>query len=180
MVVEYGSRIEFVIAENSEYILRDIFVNSHPVEVFREDEHDYKWALREVVGNTTVEAKFDKIEKVVISKVASVQEGIFFKNGSAELLPESRKTLEGLYLTLVEHHDTKIEIAGHTTTIGSREYNMTLSKNRAQAVVDYLVVKGISADRLTAVGYGPDRPIADNTTEVGRQKNRRVEIRTIN
>ncbi|WP_052374621.1 OmpA family protein [Chondromyces apiculatus] len=70
----------------------------------------------------------------------------------------------------------KLEVAGHTDDVGGADLNRTLSQNRAQAVVTYLVSKGIDAGRLVAKGYGPDKPIADNKTNGGRQKNRRVEF----
>ncbi len=72
----------------------------------------------------------------------------------------------------------KIEIQGHTDSIGSEKYNMALSKRRANAVKNYLVKKGgVAADRLTVVGYGESMPIASNKTKEGRAKNRRVELK---
>ncbi len=68
------------------------------------------------------------------------------------------------------------EIYGHTDSTGTVPYNQKLSEKRAQAVVDYLVGKGVGTDRLTARGFGESQPIAPNTTEVGRQENRRVEV----
>lgn len=77
---------------------------------------------------------------------------------------------------LKERSDIKVEVAGHTDSIGTEEYNMGLSVRRANAVRNYLIGKGIAADRLTVKGYGESRPIADNATEEGRFKNRRVEL----
>jgi OOP family OmpA-OmpF porin len=72
--------------------------------------------------------------------------------------------------------ETNAAIEGHTDNVGNAEYNDGLSKDRANSVRQYLIDKfGIDASRLTAVGYGLNRPIADNNTEEGRQKNRRVE-----
>jgi OOP family OmpA-OmpF porin len=73
----------------------------------------------------------------------------------------------------------KLVVEGHTDSTGPRAFNMDLSKRRAQAVVDYLVGKGVSPVRLTAKGFGPDRPIADNGTRLGRAKNRRVQFTKI-
>ena len=73
----------------------------------------------------------------------------------------------------------KIEISGHTDNIGSNEYNKKLSKDRAKAVVDYLIVQGIDEGRLTYAGYGESQPISDNDTEVGRQENRRTEFKVL-
>jgi outer membrane protein OmpA-like peptidoglycan-associated protein len=69
----------------------------------------------------------------------------------------------------------KLELAGHTDSWGPYEHNITLSNNRAKAVLDYLVNKGISPSRLTYKGYGPDKPIATNETDEGRALNRRTE-----
>ena len=73
----------------------------------------------------------------------------------------------------------RLEISGHTDNQGDHDKNVALSQERAQAVADYLANKGIDSARLTAVGYGPDRPIADNSTKDGRAKNRRVEFEVV-
>jgi outer membrane protein OmpA-like peptidoglycan-associated protein len=74
----------------------------------------------------------------------------------------------------------KVEVQGHTDSVGSDKYNMGLSMRRANAVRDYLIKKGgIAADRLTAVGFGESKPIAPNTTKEGRAKNRRVELQPL-
>jgi len=70
----------------------------------------------------------------------------------------------------------KIELAGHTDSIGSEQYNQGLSERRAKSAYNYFVSKGIAADRMTTVGYGELRPVASNATDEGRAKNRRVEI----
>jgi len=78
-----------------------------------------------------------------------------------------------------EHPDYKWEVGGHTDAIGSDSYNMRLSKQRAQAVVDYLVSQGVGRSNLTMVGYGERNPIATNDTDEGRSMNRRVEIKLL-
>jgi outer membrane protein OmpA-like peptidoglycan-associated protein len=70
----------------------------------------------------------------------------------------------------------KLSIQGHTDSIGGHDYNVTLSQARAAAVVAMLKTQGIAAARLTSAGFGPDKPIAPNDTDVGRAKNRRVEL----
>lgn len=72
--------------------------------------------------------------------------------------------------------DLKIGVEGHTDNVGTPASNKTLSEARAKSVVTAIVSQGISADRLTPVGFGQDKPVADNTTEEGRAKNRRVEL----
>ncbi|UCC66415.1 MAG: OmpA family protein, partial [Deltaproteobacteria bacterium] len=78
---------------------------------------------------------------------------------------------------LKENPTVRVEIAGHTDITGPEAYNQGLSERRARAVMEYFISRGISADRLKAVGYGESSPIAKNETREGRAKNRRVEMR---
>jgi outer membrane protein OmpA-like peptidoglycan-associated protein len=80
---------------------------------------------------------------------------------------------------LQENPTLRVEIAGHTDSDGSELYNLRLSQARAQAVVDYLVSRGISPDRLVARGYGESRPVAPNDTPENKQKNRRTELKIL-
>ncbi len=105
-----------------------------------------------------------------------VLEGVNFDNDQATLRPEAMATLDQMAATLKEWGNVKVEVAGHTDARASDDYNMKLSERRANAVRDYLVSKGVAADRLTAKGYGESQPVADNETEEGRYKNRRVEL----
>jgi len=105
-----------------------------------------------------------------------VLKNIFFDFDKATLRSSSTNELERLIKLLTDVPTLKIEISGHTDNKGAAEYNLTLSENRAKAVVDYLVSKGISKDRLVAKGYGFSKPLADNDTEEGRQMNRRTEF----
>jgi outer membrane protein OmpA-like peptidoglycan-associated protein len=73
----------------------------------------------------------------------------------------------------------KIELSGHTDSDGSDTYNQKLSENRAKAVVDYLVKRGIKAERMVAVGYGESKPIDTNETPEGKQNNRRTELKIL-
>ncbi|MCC7302928.1 MAG: OmpA family protein [Bacteroidia bacterium] len=105
-----------------------------------------------------------------------VLRNIFFDFDKATLRPESKTELDRLIQLLNDIPTLKIEISGHTDSKGSDEYNLTLSKNRAQAVVDYLIKAGISSGRLVSAGYGETRPIDTNDTDDGRQNNRRTEF----
>jgi outer membrane protein OmpA-like peptidoglycan-associated protein len=80
---------------------------------------------------------------------------------------------------MLNNPNLKIELSGHTDNTGSYLINKQLSKKRAQAVADYIISKGIDANRLKVVGYGPDKPHASNETEKGRELNRRVEAAVI-
>lgn len=101
---------------------------------------------------------------------------IFFDSGKFELLSESFAELNQLFDLLDREKNIKIEIAGHTDDIGSDTNNMILSNNRANAVLNYLIKKGIDASRISAKGYGETKFIAPNTTDEERQQNRRVEF----
>ncbi len=101
---------------------------------------------------------------------------IHFEVDSARIRPESMELLEKLARILNTCPKTKVLIAGHTDAQGSATYNQSLSERRAAAVSKALVKLGVSADRLRVVGYGESRPVADNRTEEGRAKNRRIEF----
>jgi len=103
-------------------------------------------------------------------------EGVNFDNNEAILRLDAYPALDRAAASLKEWGDVKVEVAGHTDDRSTDEYNLELSQRRAEAVRAYLIGKGISADRLTAKGYGESKPIADNDTEEGRFKNRRVEL----
>ncbi len=112
-----------------------------------------------------------------VEKGASlVLEGIEFKSGSAEILPESQPTLEKVYNTMKGTPDLEVEIQGYTDNTGRRAANIKLSKQRADAVKAFLVGKGVEEKRIATKGLGPDKPIAPNTTPEGKQKNRRIEF----
>lgn len=103
-----------------------------------------------------------------------------FETGKANLEPESYTVLDELVAYLVRKDDERIEIGGHTDNVGKPAANIKLSMERAQAVMDYLIAKGIDPARLTAKGYGMAVPIDDNKTEEGRAQNRRTEVKILN
>jgi outer membrane protein OmpA-like peptidoglycan-associated protein len=115
-------------------------------------------------------------EKPVEIKQTMTLTGVNFKTASAELLEESYYVLEKVYNSLEAFPNVKVEIGGHTDNQGGDSYNLALSNDRAKSVMNYLVQRGISADRITARGYGKTRPVATNDTPEGRAKNRRVEV----
>ncbi len=111
-------------------------------------------------------------EKIILRNV-------FYELDSYELKDESKVELDKLYGLLKENPTLMLEISGHTDSLGTNEYNIELSENRAQSVYNYLVEKGIDEDRLTYKGYGETQPIAPNRTEKGRALNRRTEVKVI-
>lgn len=104
---------------------------------------------------------------------------LFFETGSSTLTANSKYELQNVIDALNNYPNLKVELAGHTDNTGSPEPNQTLSENRAQAAMQYLIDKGVPANRLSAKGYGQNEPIADNGTEDGRQQNRRTELRIV-
>ncbi len=101
---------------------------------------------------------------------------IFFETGKATLDNKSQNELDRLVKILKDNPTMEIEISGHTDNVGAADLNKKLSNDRAMAVVNYLVSKGIEKSRLVGKGYGMDKPVADNATEDGKQMNRRVEF----
>jgi outer membrane protein OmpA-like peptidoglycan-associated protein len=114
-----------------------------------------------------------------VKQFTGVISGVEFATGSDGLAPGSTTVLDGAVTALRDHPTLRVEISGHSDTSGDAAKNRELSRRRAEAVKTYLVSKGIAANRLEAVGFGPDKPIADNATPEGRAKNRRVEFRII-
>jgi len=101
---------------------------------------------------------------------------VLFEVNSFKLRPEIFPQLDSLVDFLQRNPSTKIEISGHTDSTGKEQHNLKLSENRADAVAEYVVDKGISTFRVSFNGFGSSKPIADNATDAGRRKNRRVEI----
>ena len=121
---------------------------------------------------------YDLLIKYEPEKVFTLND-VYFDIAKATLKPESYPALNELAELLKAKPTMKIEIAGHTDSDGEDATNMNLSQERANSVVKYLVSKGIAATRLTAKGYGETQPVADNSTEEGKKKNRRTEVRII-
>ncbi|HEU4574381.1 MAG TPA: OmpA family protein [Chitinophagaceae bacterium] len=117
------------------------------------------------------------IAEEVKKKIDYAAQNIYFSIGSYKLLSKSYKGLNEVVQIMNENPDTKLMIDGHTDNTGKADLNMILSQNRANAVKQYLISKGIDESRLVATGHGQDEPIADNKTAAGRAKNRRVEMK---
>lgn len=117
-----------------------------------------------------------EVKREIRNLLKKAMSGIQFENGKATIKSSSYQILDAIAKTFIENPTYIVEVQGHTDNVGKYDYNMDLSERRAQAVRTYLVKKGVPAERLTAHGYGPDRPIDDNKTKAGRAKNRRVEF----
>ncbi len=117
-----------------------------------------------------------KIYQKLVEHKKITLKGIHFDSGKASIRPDSYPILDEAVQLLKANPDVKVEIAGHTDSVGRASYNLRLSEARANAVRDYLIQHGIEASRLFARGYGETMPIAPNTTRAGRAKNRRIEF----
>ena len=102
--------------------------------------------------------------------------GVTFEFNKATLKEESETVLTRAYNAMVANPDVRVEISGHTDNVGSQQYNQTLSLERAQAVRNWLVQKGIASNRMKTVGKGENEPVASNDTDAGRAENRRIEF----
>lgn len=127
-------------------------------------------------------AAYDSVEGINVARQGDVLFITFlsddqFRIGSFTLAPAAQNDVEQLGNILVRYEKTTVLISGHTDSSGSESLNQTLSVNRAGAVKNILLATGVMESRITVVGFGESRPIADNSTDYGRQVNRRVEIK---
>jgi len=104
-----------------------------------------------------------------------VLNGVNFDTAKATIRQESFPRLDGVVEFMSHKKSARVEISGHTDNVGNAKANKALSEARAKACRDYLISKGIEANRIVAVGYGDERPVAANDTDAGRQQNRRIE-----
>jgi OOP family OmpA-OmpF porin len=127
----------------------------------------------ELLQGKAIETKYAaQITEAVSSKSYAIQ----FETGSATVKPASYRMLDEIFESAVVAEGLKLGVYGHTDNMGSDEVNVPLSQKRAEAVRSYLLKKGLKQNQIEANGYGSEKPIADNSTEAGRSKNRRVEI----
>lgn len=109
----------------------------------------------------------------------NLPDGVTFDFNRADLKPQFYPALDQVASTMAEYNQTIVEVSGHTDSVGSDEYNQGLSERRASAVANYLTGRGLIRERFEVVGMGERYPVADNTSDFGRAKNRRVEIRVV-
>lgn len=108
-----------------------------------------------------------------------LRQTVFFQTARATIKPESLPLLDEVAQAMMDHPALRVRIEGHTDSVGNDRTNLRLSQSRADAVLRYLVRRGVSANRLVAVGFGEDQPLDDNATAAGRAVNRRVEFRIL-
>ena len=139
-----------------------------------------KTEVGQAVSEKASDAADQKVEEEFTKKLKNVQNEkgpILFKKGKAEVDPACDNTMQTIADIIASVPGYKVRVDGHTDNKGKKATNQKLSVDRAKAVVKYLVgVKKVDANRLESKGFGPDQPIADNKTEEGRAKNRRVDF----
>ena len=109
----------------------------------------------------------------------NLPDGVTFDFNRTELKPQFYPALNNVAATLREYNQTMVEVSGHTDNVGTEAVNQRISEQRAQNVASYLIGQGLQRERFEVAGYNFRHPVADNSTEQGRAKNRRVEIRLI-
>ncbi|HEV7689179.1 MAG TPA: OmpA family protein [Hyphomonadaceae bacterium] len=133
--------------------------------------------LRGIDPRLGAKAEMDACQ-AALNRIADAYK-ITFSNGRAAMDRSSGKALDRVLAVLKACPGGNVEIQGHTDATGPRSKNIALSRNRADTVRDYLIQRGVSANRLSAVGFGPDRPVASNRTDSGKVRNRRIEFRMV-
>ena len=138
--------------------------------------------VRDTVTNTVVVRDTVTIVKEIPQEIKQTMRDLsntLFEFDKFNLGPKARSYLDEVVDWLKANPNVNVEVGGHTDSVGSQEYNQTLSENRARAVYKYIIEHGVSADRLSYKGYGKLEPIADNSSDAGRQQNRRVELKIV-
>ncbi len=122
-------------------------------------------------------AEVERVDDGIVITFDGQSNGVYFDTEKYNVNAASKENLDKLAAILLEYPDTNVLVVGHTDSAGTEEYNMTLSKNRAQSVTNYFVnTKGLNASRFTTNWFGESSPIASNDTPEGRSQNRRVNI----
>lgn len=188
--LDFGLVYFFERGEKSE-IICDMYEGIRTVKTESETKIDYDKIEAMIMKHASKPSSidYDKIEAMIKrnAKEVTVKEtaenwalvGINFDFGSANLRPESYSILANAAQILLMNSELKVEIQGHTDNLGSENANKKLSLDRAEMVKNFLISKGIAASRLSTIGYGSDKPIADNNTVEGRAFNRRIELKVI-
>ena len=154
-----------------------------PLDSDKDGVPDYKDQCPDTPRGTRVDARGCPPPKPTLGKVTKAGTYVFkdiqFESNKANLKASSFATLNNIAEALKAQPDMKVEIQGHTDSRGKHDYNVGLSQRRAETVKAYLVTRGVDSERMVPRGYGPDHPVAPNSTAQGRANNRRVEFKPI-
>ncbi|MCB9225334.1 MAG: OmpA family protein [Crocinitomicaceae bacterium] len=150
----------------------EIYVHRSPKEFNRRTAQHHNYITFSELKKRMKNGESVLNQKVILPEVT-------FEANQSKILPGSRPILKELKELMDTHPNLKIDILGHTGNLGNDQFNLTLSLQRAKTVKDYLAKMGISESRLQYHGFGESRPVADNGTEDGRSKNRRIEFEIV-
>jgi outer membrane protein OmpA-like peptidoglycan-associated protein len=173
-----GTKIKKVTSDPVKGVfMAEVDAGTYNVRVSAEGYLPETFPVEIIKGETTIKnvklvKKLEKEEKIILR-------GINFATGSAVIPPSEYPVLDQVVQVLKANEKVRVEIGGHTDSVGSETYNQGLSERRAQSVRNYLIQRGIVAGRLEARGYGEYQPVAQNTTREGRSQNRRIEFRVL-
>lgn len=147
-----------------------------PIDTDGDGIYDYEDLCPTIAGEKS-NSGCPEVKQQVRTILTKAMKGIQFENGKSTIKENSYGILNEVAAVFIENPSYIIEIQGHTDNVGNYQYNIDLSEKRAQAVREYLIEHGVPAERMTAHGYGPDRPLTSNDTKEGRSVNRRVEFK---
>jgi outer membrane protein OmpA-like peptidoglycan-associated protein len=177
------TRLSSLVCMNKNCINRQESINFNKKYRFKGYKNNAPPPRRVTTDSTATEPVIAaKTEKQPVSKPAvnysQILQHVYFETGKAQLKPESAPELDELLAMLQQNPGVSIIVSGHTDNTGNEKTNLTLSRQRAEAVIEYLAQKGISKNRLSARGFGSSRPVTSNDSVEGRNQNRRVEFMT--
>ena len=171
-----GAQILFADERNTVARLNDAAGQPVWVKIYSQEAEVELTAIEEKAFQASVKPPEAGAMKTALARDGHIALYVNFDFNKATLKPGATPVIAQIVTLMKDDPSLRLEISGHTDNIGEHDYNVKLSASRAAAVVAAIVAHGIQADRLSATGYGPDKPVADNAKEEGRAKNRRVEL----
>jgi OOP family OmpA-OmpF porin len=166
-----------VLYESDRYLCGNLIKNNREVWMSMQGYNDgweYRLTIVEVEEMVQEVSASDMLD--ALNRDGYMALYINFDTGKSDIKPDSQQTIDQIAQLMKDNPELKLSIEGHTDNVGTPQNNKILSENRAKAVINIVASLGVDSSRLTAVGWGQERPVADNRTEEGRAKNRRVEI----
>jgi OOP family OmpA-OmpF porin len=166
-----------VLYEGDRYLCGNLIKNNHEIWVSVEGYNDgweYRLTIVEIEEMAQEVSASDMLD--ALNRDGFMALYINFDTGKYDIKPESQPIIDQIAQLMKDNPELKLSIEGHTDNVGTAQNNKVLSENRAKSVMNAVMSLGVDASRLTAVGWGQEKPVADNRTEDGRAKNRRVEI----
>jgi len=171
------------VADGRDITISGTVLKQQSVTELMDSIHDIQGVrlVRDELTITDPEAEHIQNTKHFLNALSQINlSSVGFQPGSSSFTSDSRRALEQLAHLMNSDDRIRIRIEGHTDNTGPESVNMRLSRERAHAVVNFIVNNGVAADRLIAQGYGSTQPIDENLTEAGRSKNRRIEVSYVN